>query len=296
MNIIQTHLHEHSSDHGGSHSFVMRALDEPFHAGLARPHSNSFFQMIIIRKGHGKFFIGFEQFEVQAPSICFIFPRQVCSLQLEGGIEGDVIMFDESIFCSAILSNELKEYNVELYKKINYVTYADKLSSFDEINQVKTQIQGLARPLNNIRQMELKFFTKIIIFKIIDSVSGHEFSANQDQDFDSYIRFRRLIEENHQLLRKVDEYCKKLGISPKKLNLLCKKYARSTALELIHERVTLEIKKRLIFDDMPLKELAYTLGFDSQSSLNKYITSKFSCSPSELKTKLRAENTMIADS
>ncbi len=293
MNIIQNHLHEYA-DQGGTHSFVMRSLDEALLAGLAQPHSNSFFQMIIIREGRGKFFIGFEQFELEAPAICFIFPRQVCSLKLEGDVEGDVIMFDESIFCSAILSNELKEYNVELYKKINYVSYSDKLPQFDAINQVKTQIQALVRPLNNIRQMEIKFFTKIIIFKIIDSVAGHEFAGNQSKEFESYISFRRLIEENHQIERKVEEYCKKLGITAKKLNLLCKKYAMSTALELIHERVTLEIKKRLIFDDMPLKELAYTLGFDSQSALNKYITSKFNCSPSELKAKLRSENTMIS--
>ncbi len=273
---------------------MMRPLDADFINELKELHLNTFFQIIIIREGSGNYFIGLEQFEIKAPAICFIFPRQICSIQLSEHAQGDAIMFDESIFCSAILSNELKEYNVELYKKINYVDFSNKPTQFDEIEKLKAQIQSLERPLNNIRQIEAKFFTKITILKIIDSVSAHDFSGTQSPDFEDYIRFRRLIEEKHQLNHKVESYAKQLGISAKKLSQLCKKYALSTPLGLIHERITLEIKKRLIFEDTPLKEIAYSLGFDSQSALNKYIASKFDCSPSQLKESLRAENAIVS--
>lgn len=130
-------------------------------------------------------------------------------------------------------------------------------------------------------------FDKIIIFKIIDSSSVNDFQGVKDKDLDTYIGFRKLVDEGFMFNRKVDNYCKQLGVSAKKLNALCKKYSHNTALELIHERLSLEIKKIFIFEEAPLKEIAYNLGFDSQSALNKYIASKFGCTPSQLKEKVQ---------
>ncbi len=277
-------------------SFAMQPLDEAMRQSLAQLHTNGYFKIVTVREGKGSYFIGLNKYEVQAPFIAFVFPRQVCSLQLEGDTAGDVIMFDESIFCAAILANELKAYNVDLHQKVNHVAYHDKPELFSEIEDILLHIQKLERPLNNIRQIELKFFTKIIILKIIDSASPHDFAGKQNQDLDDYITFRTLIEEHYKEERKVEGYCKRLAITPKKLNQLCKKYAQAGALELIHEKISFEIKKRLIFEEVMLKELAYDLGFDSQSALNKFIISKFGCSPTQLKEKLRQENTIVTPS
>ncbi len=292
MSIIKHQLATHTQ--GSEYPSFARAALAELRDSLEPAHSNAFFQILILEEGEGRYFVGLEQFSIVAPCVCFIFPRQISSLALSAEARGQVLMFDESIFCSAILSQELREYNVDLYQKVNYVAFSDKQAQFAEICDMVQHIASLARPLNNIRQIELKFLVKIIIFKIIDAVADHAFAGVQDSDLDTYLSFRKLIDERYSQLRKVEQYCQLLAITAKKLNSLCKKYAHNTALELIHDRLSLEIKKRLIFEDAPLKEIAYELGFESQSALNKFIAAKFSCSPSQLKSKLRQENTMIS--
>ncbi len=289
MNISHYQLGQESTDESYP-SFAMQSLDERMRQSLSQLHTNGYFKIVAVREGRGTYFIGLNKMEVQAPFIAFIFPRQVCSLHLEEDAKGEVIMFDESIFCASILSNELKAYNVDLHQKVNYVDYREKGQLFSDIEDILHHIRQLERPLNNIRQIELKFFTKIIILKIVDSASPHGFAGKQNQDLDDYITFRTLVEEHYHEERKVEGYCKRMGITAKKLNMLCKKYAQGSPLELIHERLCFEIKKRLIFEEVMLKELAYDLGFDSQSALNKFIISKFGCSPTQLKEKLREEN------
>ena len=68
--------------------------------------------------------------------------------------------------------------------------------------------------------------------------------------------------------------------------IICNQYTGNTALSVIHERTLLEIKRMLVFFDFTIKEIAFDLGFDSQSALNKFIYSKLSCTPSELKFQL----------
>lgn len=268
-------------------NFALETIDSKLLEALSKTHRNSFFQIIIIRKGQGHYFIDFERYEITAPSVCFIFPQQIYKLELSEDAEGDVIMFDKTIFCSEILANELKEYNVDLHKKINYVDFTNNSSMFDEVNSLKRHIEKQENPLNNIRKIEIKFLTKIIIFKIIDASSIHEFSGLKDRELEIYLEFRRLVDVEFVHNRKVENYCNQLGVSAKKLNTLCKRYSHNTALEIIHERLSLEIKKIFIFEDVPLKEIAYALGFDSQSALNKYIASKFECTPSQLKEKVQ---------
>ena len=82
------------------------------------------------------------------------------------------------------------------------------------------------------------------------------------------------------------DYASQLGISSKKLNEICKRESGMTALEVIHERLMVEIKRMLLFSGERIKEIAFTLGFASVSSFNKFIYSKTCKTPTELKNSL----------
>lgn len=270
-------------------NFNITPIDKSQKERLSAPNRSSFYQIIIIRKGAGNYSVDFDNYELKPSSVCFVFPHQICIFDFSDEVEGDVIMFDETIFCSAILANELKEYNVDLQKKINFVDFSAIPLLFDELESVKGHIERFGDSLNSIGKMQIKFFTKIIIFKIIEASSSEEFSGVKSIDLETYIKFREYVDSEFMENRKVDNYCAKLGISAKKLNSLCKQYSSQNALDVIHNRLTLEIKKIFIFEDMSLKEIAYKLGFDSQSALNKYIASKFNSTPSELKEQLQKD-------
>ncbi len=283
MDIANVALNQYSNA-GLYESFALKPLDSEFKEALSQTHRNAFFQVIVIEKGEGHIFIDFQKHEISAPAVCFIFPQQIYSLVLSNEAQGEAVMFDHTIFCSEILATELKEYNIDLHKRVNAINYTDSnIDQFREILGVKDHIKRLEQPYNNIRKIEVKFLSKIIILKTIDSTASNNFKGVKDKDFELFMEFRRLIDNDFRHDRKVQNYCDRLGVSAKRLNLLCKRYVTDTALDLIHERLSLEIKKLLIYEEIPLKEIAYSLGFDSQSALNKYIGQKFGCTPSQLK-------------
>lgn len=268
-------------------SFALIALDSVFLEALSQTHRNAFFQVVMIEKGEGFIYIDFQKYEIKAPAICFVFPQQIYSLSLSDDTQGEAVMFDHTIFCSEIIATELKEYNIDLHKRVNAINYTEQnAEQFKEIIAIKEHIKRLKEPYNNIRKIEVKFLSKIIILKTIDSTASNNFKVVKDKDFELFMEFRRLIDSDFRHDRKVQNYCDRLGVSAKRLNLLCKRYINDTALNLIHERLSLEIKKLLIYEEIPLKEIAYSLGFDSQSALNKYIGQKFGCTPSELKKRI----------
>ncbi len=286
MEIVNIALREYTTQEQYD-SFALKSLDSEFLKPLSQTHRNAFFQIVMIEKGNGHIYIDFEKHEIKAPSICFVFPQQIYSLTLSDDTKGEVVMFDHTIFCSEILATELKEYNIDLHKRVNSINYTEQnTEQFHEIIAIKEHIKRLEEPYNNIRKIEVKFLSKIIILKTIDSTASNNFKGVRDKDFELFMEFRRLVDSDFRHNRKVQNYCDRLGVSAKRLNLLCKRYVNDTALDLIHERLSLEIKKLLIYEEIPLKEIAYSLGFDSQSALNKYIGQKFECTPSELKKKI----------
>jgi AraC family transcriptional activator of pobA len=277
------HLHAYTKD---KTAFNIEALgfESPYNTDLL--HRHDFYQIIILEEGSGSHTIDFEKKELTAPCISVVFPQQIHNLKLSDDAKGFVVMFDETIFCSEVLSNELREYNVDLYRKINYVNFTNKKQERIDILSILAHIQSLIVAMNAPKKMQIKFLIKIILIKIVDSAEHASISGAKDRYLQTYIHFRELVDREFYTNRTVEYYCDKLNISPKKLNSLCKQYSGATALSLIHDRLSMEIKKIFTFEDISLKEIAFTLGFNSQSALNKYIFTKFECTPSELKGKI----------
>lgn len=82
-------------------------------------HRHSFYQIIILKKGMIKHFIDYEMKTAVNPFIAVVFPNQIHRIIMSPDAELDVVMFDSSVFCSALLANELRDYNVGLQNRIN---------------------------------------------------------------------------------------------------------------------------------------------------------------------------------
>ena len=283
---LETHKLEQYIKNERYANFNMDKLDSTNLKSFGEPRTNSFYQIVVLEKGSASYFVDFETYQITAPAVCVIFPQQIFSFTFSDDAQGSVIMFDETIFCSEILASELKEYNVDLHKRINYVDFGGNIVRFNEIQNIRTQIEALTKSLNNIRKTEIKFLIKIIIFKVIDTSSDEVAVVEKSRNLETYLEFRMLVDKEFESNRKVENYCQQLNVSAKRLNAVCKEFTRKTALEVIHDRLSLEIKKIFIFEDLSLKEIAFRLNFDSQPALNKYIASKFDCTPSELKDKV----------
>ena len=264
--------------------FSTKELDS--HTVDKEMHRHSYYQILVLKKGEIRHFLDYSLQESRAPYLSVVFPNQVHQIELSPDAELSLIAFDSSVFCAAIIANELQDYNIDLQARINHIHPKDNYD-WVFILQILEQIKHLSRDLNAIKKMEVKFLIKVLLLKSIEIAPCYYPLGKSDSDVQFYVRFRELVNKNFHQQYKVQDYAAELGISTKTLNAICRRYTGKNPLEIIHEKLGLELKRSILEDGLLLKELAFMFGFSSQSALNKFIEKEFGCSPQNWKEKLK---------
>jgi len=247
-------------------------------------HRHDYYEIYLFNKAAGTHHIEFDTHELSNESISVVFPRQFHQLNIHKEAEGIIIMFNEELFCSEMLRQELRAYLVDLQLKLNKLQLNPE--QFQEIANLFRMIQDLFKDLNIIRKEQIRHFIKLVLLKLMDYTKFSVLSKKESADASTFLEFSNLVDSQFKDVRFVSEYSEQLSLAPKKLNALSKKFRGQTALQVIHDRIFLEAKRLLAFSGMTHKEIAYELKFDSPSAFNKFIHSKTGDSPSELQFKL----------
>lgn len=112
--------------------------------------------------------------------------------------------------------------------------------------------------------------------------------ANSDMDnnksYNSHMkRFIELLSKEHVRERSVEYYANRLGITPKYLTMICRKYRGMTASQIIDNIVIHNAMRLLRQPDISMQQVARQLNFPSQSFFGKYFKQRVGISPSRYK-------------
>ncbi|WP_448633971.1 helix-turn-helix domain-containing protein [Pedobacter panaciterrae] len=99
-------------------------------------------------------------------------------------------------------------------------------------------------------------------------------------------KFQALVDKHFKTQKTVSFYANHLCITSNYLGILCRKQYKMSALDFIQERVLLEAKRLLHSSDKSIKEVAFDLGFKSQTYFCYFFKAKTSLTPREYKTLL----------
>ena len=250
-------------------------------------HRHDFYQMMFIIEGSIEGKIDFTHYKLEAGSASLIFPHQVHEFKTNTDLKVLVILFDDTILASDNLRNELKDYNADLQQRMNYVSFSAKQQEFDKVIQIWAELQELYNNVNTIKKLLIKLLVKVLILKILDISPERQAIAKEDENAQIYIAFRERIDNEIRTNRIVRNYASELGLSVKKLTDICRYYAGQTPLDIIHDKLNLELKKAFALGHYSFKEIANDFCFSSQAALNKYIVKHFNMTPMALKKRLR---------
>lgn len=101
-----------------------------------------------------------------------------------------------------------------------------------------------------------------------------------------FTRFCELIEKFYEKHYSLDYYAKELGITTAHLNLLSRRSAQRSALELIHERILLEAKRNLIYTSTSISELSYAIGFSDPAYFTRFFKRATGEAPKEFRKRV----------
>jgi len=249
------------------------------------PHKKDHFCIVIVENGKIDVQIEEKVHHLKTGKISIIFPDQIHSFSNQSeDLTGKIILFEEVLFCSDILKNELSAYNVNLSSNLNCTALPA-----EELEQSTTLVKNIQNIYNNpslVKKEQARFYIKIFLLGLIESVHGQHPVLHQKTNQHLYIDFKKLLNEQFKKERTVQYYAENLNVTGKKLNEITKKHCGETAINAIHNRILIEIKRQLLFSDLSHKEIAFDLGFSSPSALNKFVKAKLKETPTELQNEL----------
>ncbi|KQK26121.1 AraC family transcriptional regulator [Chryseobacterium aquaticum] len=249
------------------------------------PHKKDHFCIMMLESGEIEIQIEDQKFKLSSGKISIIFPEQISSVTSTSfDVSGKIILFEEVLFCSDILKNELLSYNVDLATHLNCVFLSP--SEFEQSKKLAIDIENVYLNPSLVRKEQARFYIKIYLLGLIELVHGQHPVLQHETDKTLYIRFKKMLNERYKNERTVQYYASKLAITTKKLNNITKKHCDETAINAIHNRILQEIKRLLLFSDLSHKQISMELGFSSPSALNKFVKTKLKETPTELQEEL----------
>lgn len=267
-------------------SFRVFDLANDYLKDYGKPHKKDHFFIIVIESGHLQLHIEDKIHFLKPGKISVVFPDQLHFISdTTNDLKGKIILFEEILFCSDILKNELSTYNVNLSTQLHCTVLSPE--DFQQSLYLISIIQNIYQQPSLIKKEQARFQIKIFLLGLIESVHGlHPILHKETADKPIYVRFKKLLNEHYKQYRTVQYYADELAITTKKLNSITKKHCGETAIQAIHNRILIEIKRQLMFSDLSHKEIAFDLGFNSPSALNKFVKSKLKETPTALQQEL----------
>lgn len=92
-------------------------------------------------------------------------------------------------------------------------------------------------------------------------------------------QFGELIEADFSSQHPLQYYAQKIGISSAHLNAVCRQLAQRSALDLIHERITLEARRNLVYTSMTVQAISNALGFSDPAYFTRFFKRQTGLSP-----------------
>lgn len=240
-------------------------------------HRHDYCHMMILKKVKGTHEIDFESYESKNYSIHFVAKGRVHKVDFEPGTIGWAILFSEEIF---------DESDRKLFSSLSYF----KTDSHPILNLGKKEFESintLIEPTKNVILYGSFDAAKYLLFALLSEIREkyNEQSKNGPAKKSSHeiILLNDYLQKNAKSANDLDTFLGENTITPVRLNTLCKQQYGKTALQLLHERKLLEVKRLLVYTDMQIKEIAYECGFEDVAYFNRYFKKYTALTPNSFR-------------
>lgn len=204
---------------------------------------------------------------------CFL-PGQLRKFQLDDTAQGYYLSFPPD---SLYLAPNLKEMMSSFEESILNM----QLLSFRADESMQGELEEIVRKMKRECENNLWMRSEVLsgllnVFMIYVSreldLGGHSQIVSREGEIAR--KFMTMLKQQFITRKKVADYADALSVTPNYLNSAVKKVTGFTASYQIHKLVILEAKRRMLYSDCSLKEIAFDLGFENQAHFSKFFKSK----------------------
>ena len=239
-------------------------------------HRHFFYAVYWIHQGSGIHDIDFEQYEIKPNRIFFVKPEQIHFLHNDTMMEYSALQFTEEFMSCSDTGYQTEEREIAVCHDLTL--------------EEQERMEILFKQISAEAVSGLEYSTALIQSEINTLLLDLERIGLDKRRYtalpDLLLKYRMLVEKQYTATRLVQKYAGQLGVSANYLNVLVRKYLGKSALNLINERVILEIKRRLLRTKKGVSEIAYELGFDELSYFSRFFKRHTGMTPIAFREKM----------
>ena len=236
-------------------------------------HRHTYFAIFFFLNGSGKHIIDFKEHSISRQRLFFLKPGQVHSWKFTKPVKGFALKISSDFF------SEQGE-NASSLREFPFFQFAPSSSKIEIEDSERLQLDFERL----IQEKESCADKKMILslLKVILYQTKKEYEVQNENAFppDSFVvSFQKLLEENYLTERNTSFYSRKIGIAPNTLNRVCHLTLGKSAKSIIHDRITLEIKRLLLHSNLNITQISWELGFKDNAYFSRYFKSRTGSAP-----------------
>lgn len=229
-----------------------------------------FFQLHFLTHGEVRVFLDDAKYICQAPFFFITPPSVAHSFITTPECEGHVLTIQQHLIWSLLA----KELNMQHSQPICVQKRQLDPSLQHELSRMQSYLSQLQYEFdspNMGQKSALRNWISLIFLQALrlsQSVPVHV--KNCQTELDIFRKFNVLIEDHFKAHWTLAQYANALAVTETRLNDICKTLANISSKKLVFDRQMQEAKRLLVFTDLSISEICYSLGFKDPAYFSRF--------------------------
>lgn len=233
--------------------------------------NTDYFEILFFKQAEGTLTLNQRVIELIDGTIVFISPFQKRNWQLNlNHLEVTSLVFQEA-FLNDFFADKLFTYRLLYFYQLAHplqmtVDAQEMLKYCSLLTEIKTELVNSQNDSVHIIRSLLYYLLQTLNRRY---ASQHELVVKTSTDNIAF-EFKNLMENHIKEVQRIGEYADLLGISRISLNKAVKSQFKTTATQLLKQRLLFEIQNLLLHSPKTINEIAYELHFSEPNHLMRF--------------------------
>ena len=253
---------------------------------ISEPHGLGFYILFYVSAGEGHHTVDFQKYEVEPGTLAIISKQQIQAFDPTCNLSGYMVLFTEDFLHRALFDLEGSITRL-LFEPATTQTYFLRNANA-ALPHIHRLIQEYNAGIGEPEQVPILTRELGILLLKAEQLRRLQLSEKERkaEAAPRLMAFRELLDKHFKSHWTAQMYADALRCSKRTLGALTRKYLNRSPKEVIDQRMGLEIKRLLAHTGYSVKEIAFQLGFDDPSNLNKFFRRVHGDTPSEFRRRV----------
>ena len=259
---------------------------------LIKPHRHDhLFQILCLFDGALDVQLDEESYTLSGGWAITVPPGVVHGIRIRPDARGTVLSLAAPLLADENY-RQLQHYFGALVSSAQIIEFHKQSVFFVQLRHYLNLIVGEFQQSETGHKLMLEWLVRMVLMTIKRQYDHKQFQASNSRSGSNMLtEFRSLLDNEYRKQWTVQQYANALHTSASSLNRLCNECVGITAKSIIQNRMLLEAKRKLIYTQYPLDQIAYTLGFKDPAYFSRFFKRLEGVAPSVYRQTHRHQTT-----